>query len=127
MTESDTVLVVDDEQDLADLYSAFLAPDYDVLVAYDGQAAVEKMNDRIDVVLLDRRMPGMSGDEVLEHIRSQYPNCMVAFVTGIDPADDISTRDFDMYLQKPAQGEELRGAVETLLRRQSFGHQEQTM
>lgn len=127
MTEEDSILVVDDEPGLADLYSDLLAPHYDVLVAYDGRSALDKIDNGVDVVLLDRHMPEMTGDEVLEYIRRDHPQCMVAFVTGIDPDDNIVTTDIDMYLQKPLQPDELRSAVKTLLQRQKFNREEQIL
>jgi len=66
-----TVLVVDDEHHLADLYTDYLADDHEVLTAYGGEEALELLDDPdtdVDVTLLDRRMPDLSGDEVLAAI-----------------------------------------------------------
>ncbi|MDY7082664.1 MAG: response regulator, partial [Halobacteria archaeon] len=60
-----TIVVVDDEQAVADMYYEWLEGEYDVKKAYDGEEALEKIDQDTDLVLLDRRMPGMSGDEVL--------------------------------------------------------------
>jgi CheY-like chemotaxis protein len=62
------VLIVEDEQAVADLYARFLEPTYGVHTAYNGTDTLEKMSDEVDIVLLDRRMPGLSGEEVLEAI-----------------------------------------------------------
>jgi CheY-like chemotaxis protein len=40
-----------------------------VRTAYGGHEALEELSDDVDVILLDRRMPGLSGDEVLEEVR----------------------------------------------------------
>lgn len=51
-----TVLIVEDEQALADLYADRLGEAYVVETAYDGREALEQLDEGIDVVLLDRRM-----------------------------------------------------------------------
>ena len=62
-----TVLVVEDDADLAALYAEWLADDYDVRVAHSGKEALSVLADvDVDVALLDRRMGTISGDEVLE-------------------------------------------------------------
>ncbi len=70
-TTNQTVLVVDDEQGLADLYANWLEDRYTVHTSYNGTDALETLSQEIDVVLLDRRMPDMSGDEVLTEIRNR--------------------------------------------------------
>ena len=65
MVDDLNVLVVDDESGLADLYAVWLGDDHEVETAYSGQGALEEVTDDTDIVFLDRRMPQMSGDEVL--------------------------------------------------------------
>jgi DNA-binding response OmpR family regulator len=56
-TEPKRVLIVEDDRDLANLYEMWLVDEYDVRIAYSGEAALERMADReADVVLLDRRI-----------------------------------------------------------------------
>ena len=114
------VLIVEDEPDLADLYAAWLSSDYRVRTAYGGQEALDKLDDQIDVVLLDRRMPGVSGDEVLEEIRGRGLDCRIAMVTAVEPDFDIVEMGFDDYLVKPVAKEELYETVESLLTRSSY-------
>ncbi len=111
------VLVVDDEKDLADLFTAWLSADYTVKTAYNGQDALDSLADSIDVVLLDRRMPDLSGDAVLAELRERGLNCRVAMVTAVDPDFDIVEMGFDAYLTKPVTNEDLHDVVETLLAR----------
>ena len=75
MTESDqpTILVVEDEQALIELYVRWLEDEYDVRTAEGGEEALEEFDDSVGVVLLDRLMPGMSGDEMLEESGSGRP------------------------------------------------------
>lgn len=118
-TAPPTVLVVEDEPPLADLYAEWLADAYDVQVAYDGESALELL-EGTSVVLLDRRMPGLSGDQVLEVIEERELPCYVALVTAVDPEFDIIDKRFDLYLTKPVSKLELRTAVERLIARRNY-------
>ncbi len=120
-----TVLAVDDEVDLAELYRAYLAPSYDVRIATDGETALSKMDDSVDVVLLDRRMPGMSGHEVLTAIREAGYDARVAMLTAVEPDVDIVDMLFDDYKTKPVMKAELCALVEVLLRRAEFDERSQ--
>ena len=114
------VLLVEDETDLADLYAIYLSDVYDVQTANDGDAALELVGEDTDVVLLDRRMPDMTGDEVLAEIRSRGIDCRVAMITAVEPDLDIVEMAFDDYLVKPVTREDLHGLVEVLLRRAGY-------
>jgi DNA-binding response OmpR family regulator len=122
-TETPTILVVDDESDVADAYAAQLESKYDVSTAYGGEDALDRLNGSIDAVLLDRRMPGLSGDEVLEEIRDQGIDCRVAMVTAVDPDFDIIEMPFDEYVIKPVSRDELLGTIEQLLTRSEYEDQ----
>lgn len=95
------VLIVDDERDIADVYAFQLEDSYQTRVAYGGTEALEKVDADVDAVLLDRRMPDLSGDEVLEEIRNRGLSCSVIMVTAVDPDLNILDMDFDDYLCKP--------------------------
>jgi DNA-binding response OmpR family regulator len=115
VTAQPTVLLVDDEKDVVDVYAlAFSDHDYTVMKAYGGEEALEKIADA-DVVLLDRRMPGLSGREVLEEMESRGLDPRVAMVTAVDPDFDITDMPFDTYLTKPVDDDELRDTVDELL------------
>ena len=115
MTEPASVLVVDDEPDVADAYAAQLQDEYVVSTAYSGQEALDELDDSVEVVLLDRRMPGISGDEVLESIRDRGLDCRVAMVTAVDPDFDIIDMPFDDYVIKPVSRDDLFSTIERLL------------
>ena len=122
-----TVLVVEDERALIELYVRWLEDDYTVLTAAGGEEALEQFSEDIDVVLLDRLMPGMSGDEVLEEIRERIPDCEVAMVTAVEPDFDVISMGFDDYLTKPVEREELLETIERLLSRSQFDDIEQEL
>ena len=114
------VLVVEDERDLADLYATWLRDEYRVRVAYGGREAIEKLDDAVDVALLDRRMPDLSGDETLAAIREEGIECRVAMVTAVEPDFDIVAMGFDDYVVKPVSREGLAETVESLLLRSTY-------
>lgn len=115
-----TVLVVDDERPLRNMYEASLADTYDVLTAKNGDAALDAMNDQIDVLLIDRRMPGLSGGEVLLELRRRGNEVPAAMVTAIKPTEDIIDLPFDDYLVKPVNRSQLTRTIELLAGRAEF-------
>jgi len=115
-----TVLVVDDDRALADTCEYWLRNEYDVRVAYGGRQALEQVDEDVDVVLLDRRMPDVSGDDVLEEIDARGLDCRVAMMTAVAPDTDIVEMPFDEYLVKPVDEESVTETVEELLVRAEF-------
>ncbi|MFB6102676.1 MAG: HalX domain-containing protein [Haloplanus sp.] len=113
-TAQPTILLVDDEEDVVDVYALAFRDDYTVSKAYSGEGALEQVDDA-DVVLLDRRMPSLSGREVLAEIRERGVDVRVAMVTAVDPDFDITEMAFDAYLTKPVGEAELRETVDELL------------
>jgi CheY-like chemotaxis protein len=118
-----TVLVVDDEEAVADAFTAQLETQYDVRTAYGGTAALEKVDEQVDVVLLDRRMPDLTGDDVLDTIREREVGCRVVMVTAVDPDFDIVDMPFEDYLRKPVDRAELLSAIENQLAAESYDEQ----
>jgi DNA-binding response OmpR family regulator len=111
-----TVLVVDDDEDLADTYALWLREHVDVHVAYTGEDALDVLDaTSVDVALLDRRMPAMSGDALLAAMRDRGHDQRVSMVTAVEPTADVVSLPFDDYLVKPVGRDALRGTVETLL------------
>jgi two-component system response regulator AdeR len=117
LPESGTVLVVDDEPHLVGMYAAMLEDVHTVRTATSGEAALDRLSEAVDVILLDRRMPGLSGDEVLEIVRERGYECRVAMVTSVEPDMDIVEMGFDAYVVKPVRQQDLRDFVENLLLR----------
>ena len=122
-----TVLIVEDEQHLADLYTDYLADSYDVRTAYSGEEGIERLSDDIDVVLLDRRMPVVSGNEVLAEIEERSLPCRVAMVTAVNPDFDIIEMGVDDYLVKPVTREELTDVIERLQKIAAYNEQLQEL
>lgn len=118
-----TVLVVDDNRELADVYAETLDDTVETVTAYSGPDALESLDETIDIVLLDRRMPQLSGDDVLEAIEDRRLECRVLIVTAVDPDFDILDLSFDEYLQKPVRGEELIAAIDRQLVLRNYDEQ----
>ncbi|WP_282350222.1 bacterio-opsin activator domain-containing protein [Haloferax volcanii] len=115
------VLVVDDDEDLADTCRYWLDGErFAVETAYGGAEALCRLDETVDVVLLDRRMPNVTGDDVLEEIRERGLDCRVAMMTAVEPDTDIVEMPFDAYLVKPVSESEVKETVEELLVRSGF-------
>ncbi|MFT4922197.1 MAG: two-component system response regulator AdeR [Haloarculaceae archaeon] len=121
MSDSDpVVLTIEDEPEIIDTYELWLEDDYEILAAQDGEKGLELLDDSVDIVLLDRMMPKLSGEEVLEQIRSRNLDCCVAIVSAVDPDFDILEMGFDAYLPKPVTSEELHKTITNLLDRSEY-------
>jgi predicted DNA binding protein/DNA-binding response OmpR family regulator len=119
--DAPVVLVVDDDEDLAETCEYWLdAGQYLPIVANSGGEALEAMTEDVDAVLLDRRMPTLSGDEVLESIRDRGFDVPVAMMTAVAPDTDIVDMTFDDYLVKPVSQGDVLKAVDEMLARSSF-------
>ncbi|PQP81446.1 DNA-binding response regulator [Paenibacillus sp. PCH8] len=117
------LLIVDDEEIITDsLYETFARhmPDrLDVCKAYSAQEALNWMRrSRIDIVLTDIRMPGMSGLELTEQIQASWPNCRVIFLTGHSDFD-YAYRAFQMtnvrYLLKTEGYDKVMAIIEDVM------------
>lgn len=106
-------LVVDDEPEVADAYALRLRGYCTVETAYGGREALSLLDDdRFDVVLLDRHMPALSGDEVLAELDESGFAGRIIMVTAVDPEFDVLELPFDEYLCKPVDREDVRAAVD---------------
>ncbi|GAB3321173.1 response regulator transcription factor [Haloplanus salinarum] len=122
MTDAPCVLIADDEPALLDLYATWLGDiDAEVVRAGCGAAALAHCDEGdVDVAVLDRHMPRVSGDEVLDALRDDPAGPRVAFVTAATPDVDIVDLDIDAYLTKPVSRDEFGDMVESLFRRESL-------
>lgn len=113
------LLIVDDEPDITDgLYIFFRNIEHmelDVYKAYSGFEALELLNHtKIDIVLTDIYMPGLTGLKMLEKIHSNWPQCKVIFLTGHEEFDYVYTAikyEGVSYLLKTEGYDEIAKAV----------------
>lgn len=109
------ILVVDDEPDIVSLFETWLTERWVVRTATDGRSALEQVTPSTDLILLDRRMGEISGDEVLEQVRADGHDCRVVFVSAAEPDERVEALSFDDYLVKPVTRSELIGVIDELL------------
>jgi DNA-binding NtrC family response regulator len=106
------VLLVDDEQEFIETLSERLRMrDMDAKLALDGEQALAAVeDDEPDVILLDLKMPGMDGMEVLRKVKKAYPHVQVVMLTGHGTEKDEEQAErlgAYAYLQKPVDLERL--------------------
>jgi CheY-like chemotaxis protein len=115
------LLIVDDEENIRDVMRMALEVEgYRVETAADGPEALRRFGNGSawDLVLLDQRMPGMSGLEVLRRMRAIRPEGRIVMVTAygtIDLAVNAMKAGARDFLRKPFTPEVLRGAVHAAL------------
>lgn len=115
------ILIIDDETNIRMMMRMALKHvRHEVVVAADGQEGLDEFRNgkEWDVVLLDQRMPGMEGLQVLREIRRRDPEARVIMITAfgtIDLAVDAMKAGAMDFLRKPFTAEVLRGAVKAAL------------
>jgi len=119
-----TLLVVDDEEGPRQSVRVIFQEDYEVLMADNGPSAIDlAQNNRIDVAVLDIRMAGMSGIEVLERLKFVDPGIEVVMMTAFETTETmrqaLRLRACD-YLNKPFDIGSMRAAVSTAMQRRTL-------
>jgi len=121
------ILVIDDEQIMREGCSRILSKDGLVVIcAENGNRGLEEIKGRpenIDVILLDLMMPGMSGMEVLDHIRTIDPNLLVIVITGyatVESAVEAMKKGAYDFIPKPFTPDQLRIIVRRALERRTL-------
>jgi PAS domain S-box-containing protein len=121
------ILVIDDEQIMRDGCSRILSKDgWSVLTAENGKKGLEEIQaqpESIDVILLDLMMPGMSGMEALDHIRTIDPNLLVIVITGyatVESAVEAMKKGAYDFIPKPFTPDQLRIVVKRALERRAL-------
>ncbi len=120
MMKTAKILIVDDEKVMQDSCEQILKKEgYKVKVASDGKEALRMFKEELfHVVILDIKLPGMDGIEVLSKIKEESPETPVVIMTGFasieSAVDALKSGAFD-YLSKPFTPEELRISVRKAL------------
>ena len=113
------IVIVDDAGPVVVLcVNVLQALGYSVKGANRGEAAMELLRkEAFDLMVLDYKMPGMSGFEVFEQARQLHPQMPVVLVTGHGTPEVVNEANrlgFSAILLKPFTADELRGTVETV-------------
>jgi two-component system response regulator AdeR len=114
------VLVVEDEAGVASLYQSWVFEEWDVEVVTNVTEALSELDESIDLIVLDRRLPDGSGDDVLDALASLDYDPLVVAVTAVEPDFDIVDLQVDDYLVKPLSRETFRSTLERLAHRISY-------
>ncbi len=119
-----TLLIVDDEDGPRQSLRVIFKDEYELLMAEDGATAIElAQNHEIDVALLDIRMAGMSGIEVLERLKYVKPDLEAIMMTAFETTDTIRKalrlRACD-YINKPFDLSTIRTAVSQAMQRRTL-------
>lgn len=114
------ILIVDDQELMRDsLATTLMREGHEIVAAYDGQAALQKLGERkFDLTLTDLKMPRMTGIELLAEAKKLRPDMpvvlMTAFATVQTAVEAMRLGAYD-YIQKPFDGDELKMLVERTL------------
>ena len=119
------VLLVDDDTQVREVTAAMLAENgYTIVSAADGAAGLamlEQEGHRVALVIADYAMPGMTGRELLETVRSRRPDVAVLLATGYADYPDLTseTLAIDQIVRKPFKGRELLARIHMVCERQA--------
>lgn len=126
MTETKTVLIVDDNDDMRDYLTGFLEKRYQIITAINGKDALKKLEHQdVDLVLSDLMMPEMDGYELIESIRSheKYEGLPILLLTAKSHAPD-KVQGFEKgandYIIKPFDAEEVLARIISQLKFKSL-------
>ena len=126
-----TLLIVDDEEGPRQSLRSIFKDEYNILLAGDGAMAIElAQNNNVDVAVLDVRLVGMSGIEVLERLRDVNPKIDVVIMTAFESIDTmrqalrLGARD---YITKPFDVCAMRAAVAGAMPRHTLKSEIQTV
>lgn len=117
------ILIIEDEQRVASFVMQGLEEEgYQVSWSADGEKGLEAaLDESVDMILLDIRLPLLGGVELARHLRLHRPFVPILMLTAMDTVEDRVTglrAGADDYLGKPFEFDELLARVEALLRRQ---------
>lgn len=115
------ILLVDDEKKICEFVKAYLENEgYNTKVAYDGKSAIEYFdNDIFDIVILDRMLPDISGEDVCKYIRSKSNTPIIMLTAMIEDEERIEGFNLgcDDYICKPFNVKELILRIKVFLKR----------
>ena len=126
-----TVLIVDDDEGMRDTLTAILKREYRVLRVASGEAALPVLTrETVDLILLDVRLPGISGFEVLRIIKENYrliEVLMISAVNDIETAVQAMKHGAYHYVTKDFDYDQLRSLVRNASERQDLNRQVLTL
>jgi len=124
MNDTQTILIVDDEEDILDLLEFTLENDgYDVITTVDTSNIKNLLDEEnIDLILMDRNLPNIEGSLFIKKLQKDGYNYPVIYISAKDKDEDILEgfdRGADDYITKPFKIPELKARVKAILKRTS--------
>ncbi|HBO22653.1 MULTISPECIES: envelope stress response regulator transcription factor CpxR [unclassified Providencia] len=122
------ILLVDDDRELTSLLKELLEMEgFNVVIAYDGEQALQQIDSSIDLLLLDVMMPKKNGIETLKELRQLHQTPVIMLTARGSELDKVLGLELgaDDYLPKPFNDRELVARIRALLRRSTWSEQNQ--
>jgi DNA-binding NtrC family response regulator len=130
-SKSKTILLVDDDEGMRDTLAAIFRRDYRTLQADSGEAALAVLNrEEVDLVLLDVRLPGISGFDVLRIVKENYALVeviMISAINEIETAVQAMKHGAYHYITKDFDYDSMRSLVRNASERQDLNRQVLTL
>ncbi|KLN97042.1 envelope stress response regulator transcription factor CpxR [Moellerella wisconsensis] len=123
------ILLVDDDRELTSLLKELLEMEgFNVVIAHDGEQALQQIDASIDLLLLDVMMPKKNGIETLKELRQIHQTPVIMLTARGSELDRVLGLELgaDDYLAKPFNDRELVARIRALLRRSNWSEQTQT-
>src|SRR5579864_5608213 len=119
------ILVIDDEADMRFAVRMLLERSgHSVMEAENGEDALAKIDEgKPDLVLLDMRLPGMDGIQILQKVREKQKDLPIIMVTGygnVELAEQALKLGADHYLSKPFHNKELIDVIQQVLEKRGY-------
>lgn len=99
------VLIVDDETEILKVLRKSLNAEYEVLTASRAKEALELLEESVEIVLSDQRMPEMNGSDFLKIVREKFPNTVRIMMSGYSDVDalirSVNEGELFRYINKP--------------------------
>lgn len=120
MENSNRLLLVDDDKNISELIKLYLEKEgYNCIQAFNGKEAIEKMDQNVELVILDIMLPIMNGWDVLKEIRKKYDTPVIMLTAKGETFDKVLGLELgaDDYIVKPFDPKELTARVKAVMRR----------
>ncbi len=116
-TQRSSVLIVEDKRMVATVLEDYFPGSHDVRSVQTGEAAIEQYTDDTDLLIVDRKLDGISGGDVAARIKAEHERQLILCVSGVEPDNDICELQYDDYIHKPIEEDEMKARVELLFSR----------
>jgi len=111
-----SILVCDDEENVRESFSLILKDEFEVMQARDGAELLEKIKSHPpDLIILDLKMPGMSGPEALKQIRHANRSIPVIITSAYKLPEEVKNLGISGFIEKPFESKAVLKLVKEVL------------